>query len=52
MESMTDLDRFSWPLWGEQEHRTPQGDELAEYKKKRDEQLEEDPEGGEEDDGI
>ncbi|WP_170287173.1 hypothetical protein [Paenibacillus faecis] len=46
-----DLDRFSQPLWGEQERRTRREDELAEYKRERDERLEDDLEGGEEDDG-
>lgn len=45
------LDRFSQPLYGEQGRRTPQEDELAAYKRERDEQLEQDLRGGEEGDG-
>jgi len=46
------LDRFSRPLWGEQERRTPKEDELAAYKRERDERLEEGLKGGEEEDGY
>lgn len=45
------LDRFSRPLWVEQERRTPKEDELAVYKRERDERLEEGLKGGEEGDG-
>ncbi|GIO40184.1 hypothetical protein J41TS12_50450 [Paenibacillus antibioticophila] len=48
MDGMTDLDRFSRPLWGEQERRNPQQDEIASYKQERDSGLAEDskePEG-------
>lgn len=45
------LDRFSRPLWGEQERRTPKEDELAAYKRERDERLEEGLKGGDEEDG-
>ncbi|MEK5166193.1 hypothetical protein NYE69_28210 [Paenibacillus sp. FSL R5-0527] len=45
------LDRFSQPLWGEQQAQQPQEDEIAAYKRERDEKMEEALEGGEEDDG-
>lgn len=45
---MTDLDRFSRPLWGEQERQKPQPDELSAYKQERDSELVEGLEGGEE----
>ncbi|WP_154674779.1 hypothetical protein [Paenibacillus ihumii] len=48
---MSDLDRFSQPLWGEQQRRKPQEDELSAYKQERDSGLVERLEGGEENDG-
>jgi hypothetical protein len=51
MAGGVELDRFSRPLWGEQERRTPKEDKLAAYNRERDERLEEGLKGGEEDDG-